>query len=327
MQKLIIGIINLTLLLSALLATSIGWLLVVLLAQLDPYAGLLVPLPLALAWWYLTALPLFRWRRAMRLISSAQQPNPAILDVLSSGLILDTSTNPTTQLRTLYADLADRTEDTISATAETIFFHTAVSQAGQLDTFVLWHSHWQLVNRLVDQYCPGNQAIRPALYAYMLSALLTPNRKEDLNLAAQIGPALVGASIVGAIPGANLISIIISDAVVQGSANALASLRVGLLVQRWFARQVGTDNGTMDDELRAINRQATQLLLPLVSTGSSDLSRMIWNAARDHLKRVPAATLDGLKSMVSKSLKGIGDRLPGKSGSAIEDLLPPGGGD
>jgi len=98
---------------------------------------------------------------------------------------------------------------------------------------------------------------------------------------------------------------------------------VGLLVQRFFVRQVADEIWTADAELREINKQATELLMPLVSNGSSELSKLIWNAARDHLKRVPSATLDSLKTMVTKSLKGIGGRFSDKSGDDIEDLLPP----
>ncbi len=327
MKFLATGLINGALLLATLLTIGIGWPLTVQLARLHLYAGLLMPPIMALAWMKFAAVPLLRWRKAIKLMGGGQQPDPDIVELLARGLGLDANTNPAEQLKAAYEQFAQDTEHTISATAETIFFHTAVSQAGQLDSLVLWRSHWQLIKRLVVEYCPGTNAIRPALYAYLAELLLTPNRKDDLDLAAQIGPALVGASIVGAIPGANLVSIIISDAVVQGSANALASLRVGLLVQRFFARQVTADSLTAEAELRMINQRATALLMPLVASASSELSRLIWTAARDHLKRVPSATLDSLKTMITKSLKGISGRFTDKTGDDIENLLPPGAED
>ncbi|MCH8924237.1 MAG: hypothetical protein IIA67_13945, partial [Planctomycetes bacterium] len=102
--------------------------------------------------------------------------------------------------------------------------------------FVL-RSQLRLVRRVARLYYPGASMARlSSLYFSVFDAALAPSSKDEIDYASQIGPAIVGASVVGAIPGANLVSSIIADAVVQGSANALALLRVGMLTRRFFLR-------------------------------------------------------------------------------------------
>ncbi|MEE9465289.1 MAG: hypothetical protein V3W14_06950, partial [Candidatus Neomarinimicrobiota bacterium] len=206
----------------------------------------------------------------------------------------------------LYLQLFEHSNNLIFDAAEKVFFHTAISQSGRLDTFVLLSEQSALINRIADLYHPRSRIkVLPSLYAYILEAAVRPSHKDELNLGSQIGPAVVGASIVGAIPGANLVSILISDAIVQGSANSLATLRIGLLARRFFHRALEGGSVDLETERRAVNQEAADMLSPLVEDASGALSRIIWSAAKDHLKRVPAATFEGLKSVVSRSMRGL----------------------
>ncbi len=206
----------------------------------------------------------------------------------------------------LYLQLFEHSNELIYNAAEKVFYHTAISQSGRLDTFVMLSKQCNLINRIADLYHPHSRLnVLPSLYADILDAALRPSDKDELNLGSQIGPAVVGASIVGAIPGANLVSILISDAVVQGSANALATLRMGLLARRFFHRALEGGSVDLEAERRAVNQEAADMLAPLVADASGALSRIIWNAAKNHLRRIPAATFEGLKSAVSRSVRGL----------------------
>ncbi len=209
-------------------------------------------------------------------------------------------------LNEVYIQLFEKSNSLMLEAAETIFYHTAISQSGRLDTMVLLGKQISLINNIADLYYPHSRIkVLPSLYADVIEAALRPSDREELNLSSQIGPALVGASIVGAIPGANLVSILISDAVIQGSSNALITLRIGLLTRRFFHRALEGGSVDLEAERHAVNMEAADMLEPLVDEASSTLSRIIWNTAKDHLRRVPAATFEGLKSVVSWSIRGI----------------------
>jgi len=206
----------------------------------------------------------------------------------------------------LYLQLDKASTRLIRDTAEDIFFHTAISQGGRADTLVTLKAQAGLISRVARLYHPqpGARVLAP-LSAYILGQALTAGGKNDVDLGAQIGPAIVGASVVGAIPGANLVSLIIADAVIQGSANALMTLRIGLLSQRYFHRLL--EGGPFDRaaERQVAGREALDMLADLVAGASGVLSRTIWEAARNHLRRMPAATYEGLKSIVGRSVKNL----------------------
>ena len=207
----------------------------------------------------------------------------------------------------IYQRLDKQTNALIASTAETVFFHTAISQAGHMDVLVTLGAQIRLVRQLARLYHPrpGMHEQLP-LYRAMAQAALWPGSREEVDLGAQIGPAIVGASVVGAIPGANLVSLIIADAVIQGSANALAAFRIGLLTRRYFHHRLQGSSFQAAAERQAVNREALDLLAALVPGASGALSKEIWDAAKDNLRRMPAATYDSLKSLVARSVRGLG---------------------
>lgn len=206
----------------------------------------------------------------------------------------------------VYQRLDEPANSLITSTAQTVFFHTAISQSGHMDALVALGAQLRLVRSLAGLYHPrpGIRVLLP-LYTTVAEAALIPSDREEVNLGAQIGPAIVGASVVGAIPGANLVSLIIADAVIQGSANALATFRLGLLTRCYFHRRLEGRPFEPAAERRAVNREALAMLAQLVSSASGVLSRTIWDAAKDNLRRMPAATYDSLKSLVSRSVRGL----------------------
>ncbi len=223
-------------------------------------------------------------------------------------------------LNSLYIKLDLESNEIINDAAETVFYHTAISQSGIVDRMVVFRSHLRLIRKLANLYRPKmRHRLYPALLADIADALLTPSSESELNLSAQIGPAIVGASVVGAIPGANLVSLLIAGAVVDGSANALATIRIGIYTRRYFHRLLEGSKFDVQGERKIVNAEALDLLEPLISRTSTKLSRNIWEAAKDHLRRVPAATYESLKSFVTKSVKGIVS-LPGrgKKGETIQ---------
>ena len=220
----------------------------------------------------------------------------------------------------LYLRLNDNFSELLLREAEGIFFHTAISQSGRLDGLLLLRVQLRLVKKLARLYHPhARWSVMPALYVHVLDAALTPTRADEIDYSAQIGPAIVGASVVGAIPGGGLVSNIIADAVIQGSANALMTLRIGLLTRRYFDRRLEGGTFDADKERRAVNQEALDMLAGLVNASSGILSRTIWDAAKEHLKRIPGATLEGLKTAVTKSVRGVTRKAQGKKTGTAAD--------
>ncbi|MCH7528656.1 MAG: hypothetical protein IH972_03805 [Candidatus Marinimicrobia bacterium] len=310
---------------------SAGTYLVTLVAPVHPLLGWLAGLFLAMLFWAVVAYPLvalvaalFRTRRSWVAGSWAHNRYLARLarqhrryPVIDLALVATDNHN---FLGEVYIQLREKSNDLMVEAAETIFYHTAISQSGRLDTMVLLGKQIALINNMADLYYPHAKAkVLPSLYADVIEAALRPSDREQLNLGSQIGPALIGASIVGAIPGANLVSILISDAVVQGSSNALITLRIGLLTRRFFHRALEGGSVDREAERHAVHQEAASMLEPLVEAASSALARIIWKTAKDHLRRVPAATLEGLKSVVSWSVRGLTGGRGAKGGQANAD--------
>lgn len=225
-------------------------------------------------------------------------------------------------LSELYLRLYTPSNALITRAAESIFFHTAISQSGYLDILVVRRTQLRLINDIAHLYHPRpGLKILPALYADIMDATLTPSNQQELDLGAQIGPAIVGASVVGAIPGANLVSVMIADAVIQGSSNALATLRIGLLARRYFHRMIEGGPLNLETERRAVTQEALDMLSPLVTDASGTLSRAIWDATKSHLRRIPAATYESLKSLMARSVRGLTRRRKGAQSKADSDSL------
>ena len=301
----------------AILLASLAW-------QLHPAAGWLVGLSLA-------ALLLLGTGLAAILLSAAgEQTNPAekgsrqhkrYVTGLARRLRRDQPTiteglpeEDTALARAIYERLEEPTNARIQAAAEAIFFHTAISQSGHLDRLVVSGAQLRLVGQLARRYHPGIGA-RAMLGAYLgvLRAGLTPGEREESDPGGQIGPAIVGASVVGAIPGANLVSIIIADAVIQGSANALAMYRTGLLTRLYFQHRLEGEAFEPAAARKRANQDAQPMLAALVSEAAGALSRAIWQAAKDSLRRLPAATYDSLKTLVGRSVRGLGRKQAGSA--------------
>ena len=310
---------------------SAGTYLVTLVAPVHPLLGWLAGLFLAMLFWAVVVYPLvalvaalFRTRRSWVAGSWTHNRYLARLarqhrryPVIDLALV---ATDKHNFLGEVYIQLREQANDLMVEAAETIFYHTAISQSGRLDTMVLLGKQIALINNMADLYYPHAKAkVLPSLYADVIEAALRPSDREQLNLGSQIGPALIGASIVGAIPGANLVSILISDAVVQGSSNALITLRIGLLTRRFFQRALEGGSVDREAERHAVHKEAASMLEPLVEAASSALARIIWKTAKDHLRRVPAATLEGLKSVVSWSVRGLTGGRGAKGGQANAD--------
>ena len=128
--------------------------------------------------------------------------------------------------------------DTITANATGIFIMTAVSQNGLLDAVIVFASQLRLIWQVAHIY---NQ--RPSLremvhlYANVAATTFLVGNIEDLEIDEQVDLIIhkvIGGSVFGGVPGASGIASFLTSSFVNGSVNALLTLRVGVITKDYF---------------------------------------------------------------------------------------------
>jgi len=187
--------------------------------------------------------------------------------------------------------------------AAAVFAATAVSQSGKLDTAIVLSAQLRMVKEIAVIYY---QRPRPRelwnLYANVGGAAFVAGELQDSELLAVLG-APVTAGVTGMIPVAGaspLISLLVRS-LLDGSANALLTLRIGILARRYAGLRLEGDRGTV---ARSASLEAAGLLGSVVNRGS--------------LRLVTLIKQSGTRGMTgaAQGALGFGKRILGKAGRA-----------
>lgn len=159
--------------------------------------------------------------------------------------------------------------------ATSVFLATAVSQSGRLDALLVLLAQSRMVWKLAHLYNqrPGLRDMT-TLYANVAGTAFLAGEVQDLDLGEQVEP-IVGAAIgaLGAnLPGLKGIGSLLAGCVLDGSANAFLTLRVGMIAKRYCAALVVEPKPSVR---RAATAEAVQHLSSIVSDGSAKLTRAI----------------------------------------------------
>ena len=135
----------------------------------------------------------------------------------------------------------------IRNTAKQVFLGTAVSQNGKLDSLIVLTLLARLIWRISALY---NQRPAPSellsLYSNVAVTSFLAAGVEDLGgeeaMSSIIGPA-VASSALGALPGAEAVATAVTTALVDGSANALLTLRTGILARNYVSGSLAAQGG------------------------------------------------------------------------------------
>lgn len=166
--------------------------------------------------------------------------------------------------------------------AGAVFISTAISQNGRLDALLVLIGLSRLVWRVAHIYQerPNWREIL-SLYNNVVVTALLASQIEDLNVDQQIEPIVrsaLGSGLAGMVPGATPITTILLSSVLEGTANAFLTLRVGLVTKNYCA-------STIHQPKRAISRlalvQATNLLGGIVYDATKVLSAAVTGAVRN----------------------------------------------
>lgn len=185
-----------------------------------------------------------------------------------------------------YAVLKLRGDEMMRGDASAVFLTTAVSQNGVLDGLTVLAALLKLTYNLTTLYenRPSLQRIT-YLYGQIAAVVLIARTIEDADLIEeQVEPlmaSLLGGTVVSMIPGAMGITTLIVNSVVEGSVNALLTLRVGAITQRYLSE-------TMQFDRRIIRRsatlEATKQLGAILSENAVLVVKSFVNATKDATK-------------------------------------------
>lgn len=153
---------------------------------------------------------------------------------------------PEEQVHGAYFVLKKKGDMLLKKDAKAIFLTTAVSQNGVLDGLCVLFSLLRMVYGLTVLYENRPGLVRLLyLYGQIASVVLIARSLEDMDLIEeQIEPlmtSLVGGSVLSIVPGATGIVTLIVNSIVEGSVNALLTLRVGIIAQRYLSATVAFD--------------------------------------------------------------------------------------
>ena len=219
------------------------------LSSFNPALGQFVLLGLLVLYALLIAVPVLvflRLPRALKAPPDESSPDfPLYLERVRRRLAANPSLKGTqTPLESRSdVDAAIRTLElkadvVIKKTASAIFVTTAISQNGRLDGLMSLVAQTQLVWQVAHGFhqLPALQDL-VTLYRNVAVTAFVSYQIEEMDISEQVGavlgPKLAGHSLDG-VPGLGAASVV-TDSIVEGLANALVTLRVGIIARKYCA--------------------------------------------------------------------------------------------
>lgn len=130
--------------------------------------------------------------------------------------------------------------------ANAVFLTTSISQNGVLDGATVLFTLMKMVYKVATIYETRPSMTRMIyLYGQIATVVLIARTIEDLDLIEeQLEPiltSLLGGSVVSLVPGAASVTTLVVTSIVEGSVNALLTLRVGTITQRYLSAMTKVD--------------------------------------------------------------------------------------
>ena len=194
-----------------------------------------------------------------------------------------------------------KAEGVIKRTASTLFVATAVSQSGSLDALMVLAQQTRLIWQIARIY---NQRPTPQefglLYANVGATLFAASELEDLDIRDQIEPvikAAFGHSVLSLVPGITPVASTVMKSVVDGTANAYLTLRVGIICQSYCRAMTAVDRTRTR---RHSSIAAASMLGSVVSTSAASVIKAIVAAARKAGESTVESAAAGIRGVGAK---------------------------
>jgi len=184
-------------------------------------------------------------------------------------------------------NLNRKADDRIKTAASNVFIMTAISQYGALDAIIVGLAQFRMIWQVTLLY---NQ--RPTLrelgylYSNVFATAFLATRIENLDLLEdQLEPviaSIMGSSFSSMTPALNTAANVITNSIIQGSANAYLTLRVGVITKNYCASLVHPERSNLR---RVAAVQAAALLAKVLSESSYNVTRAVVRATAKTGKR------------------------------------------
>jgi hypothetical protein len=207
--------------------------------------------------------------------------------------------------------LLDCRADAITKSAASlVFVSTAISQNGRLDAVSVLIAQirliWQLAH-VYNQRPPLRETFQ--LYANVAVTVFMASSIEDLEVDEQIEELIapvISESFLGAVPGLAGIAAFTSKCVVDGIANALLTLRVGIIAKRYF----GYHPRMTRKELR---RYASVQAFAMIGAILAESTRVVLEAVWKVVRKYPGVSAD----KICDAAKNTADYIAEKASSGL----------
>ena len=207
------------------------------------------------------------------------------------------------QVEKALAYLDERAKEAVARHAAAVFTATAVSQSGRLDAAIVISAQFRMVKEVATIYY---QRPHPRelwrLYANVGAAAFLAGEIQDSELLAVLG-APVSAGITGFLPvaGADPLVNLLVQSLLDGSANAFLTLRVGTLARRYCGLHLEESRSLV---ARSASLEAAVLLGAVVGQGAARVANLTQKAL------VGGAVKGTTKA--ARGVAGLGTNLFGK---------------
>jgi hypothetical protein len=245
----------------------------------------------------------------------ATNPDLACADVLNDRASIESA------LKVLDA----KADELTKSTASILFVATAVSQSGRLDGLMVLTEQTRLIWRVAHIYNqrPTRQDLA-RLYANVGTAVFAANALRDMDIARQIAPMITAAVPAKLHPGnfpmvkhmspiyeaAEMMADIAVNSIVEGTANAYLTLRVGIICRSYCRAITAVDRGEVHHNASIA---AVSMLGSIVSGSAMSVISAIVSAAKK-------AGQSGVESAVAAAMKawqsGVESAADGLRGAA-----------
>ena len=212
--------------------------------------------------------------------------------------------------------LDTKADEHIKSTASSVFIMTAISQYGALDAFIVLLAQFRMIWQVTTLYNQRpNLKELATLYSNVFATAFLASRIENLDLLEdQLEPvvaSIMGSSLSSFTPAFTTAATVMTNAVIEGSANAFLTLRVGVITKLYCA------SITMQEkkQLRRVAAvQAAALLGKVLSESTYTVSKTIFKAAaragtrpfrygQDLVTRATRSTWDASKNAGKSTMK------------------------
>ena len=178
--------------------------------------------------------------------------------------------------------LNEKADEQVKSAASNVFVMTAISQYGALDAFIVLLAQLRMVWQVTTLY---NQrpTLRELVYLYsnVFATAFLASRFENMDLLEdQLEPviaSIMGSSLSSLTPAFNTAANVVTNSIIEGSANAFLTLRVGVITKMYCASLVKREKKQLR---RAAAVQAASMLGKVLGESAYTVTRVVFRATR-----------------------------------------------